>query len=73
MHVWLHLKKRLRWFSGRPLELVITDRQAEHKGWCQGCRLAFRCHPIVHPRGTKLCTIDFRQKIFPSLRFEQLV
>jgi len=57
-----------RWFYFLPLFEVMTAIEADKAGMCENCEWGFHSHPIVFPRGTKLCTLAFKRVYKPELK-----
>ena len=72
MKVWLHTTKGIRNFNVAESLGVLTDREADGAGLCKKCTWDKTSHPIVKSTGVKLCTLDFKRKVVPSLRKAQL-
>lgn len=56
------------WEYFLPLFSVMTADQADEKGLCENCEWAYHSHPIVFPKGTKLCTRAFKAHFLPGLK-----
>lgn len=73
MKVWLTMadtKEKIFNIEPEMLSKILTDQQTGTR--CDNCPWAFRCHPIVEPKGTKLCTLDFKKKLKLSFTIDEV-